>query len=102
MSLRKRTEKKQVSRYLVHLLDLLNEILLIILQKLNDLDVLYSLLFDINNDRLDILLQEKLFSNIINFGSIDNHSHIGRFCVDILPRVRDNVKHLILRPILME
>ena len=44
------------------------------------------------------------FSNIccLNFGSIDNHSPIDRFCVDILPRVRDNVKYLILKPILME
>ena len=90
-----------MSRHDVHLLDLPNEILLIILQKLNNLDVLYSLV-DINNERLDILVQEKTFNNTLDFGSIDNHSPIDRFCVDILPRIRDNVKYLILKPILME
>lgn len=95
------TEKSSMNRQNVHLLDLPNEILLIILQKLNNLDVLYSL-FDVNNERFDILVQGKIFSNILNFGSIDKHSPIDRFCIDILPRIRHNVKYLILKPILME
>jgi hypothetical protein len=90
----------------VHLLQLPNEILLIILKKLNNINVLYSLL-NINNERLSILAQEKIFSNILNFGSIDNNSSIDRwklvrFCVDILPRIRDNVTYFILKPVLME
>jgi hypothetical protein len=85
----------------VHLLDLPDEILLIILKKLNNIDVLYSLL-NINNERLDILSQEKVFSNTLNFVSIDNNSPIDRFCVDILPKIRDNVKYFILKPVLME
>ncbi|CAF3025040.1 unnamed protein product [Rotaria sp. Silwood2] len=55
-----------MSRSIVHLLDLPNEVLLIILRQLNNIDVLYSLL-DINNGRLDILAREKTFTNILNF-----------------------------------
>ncbi len=45
----------------IHFLDLSNEILLIILKKLDNIDVLYSL-FGINNKRLDILAQDDVFS----------------------------------------
>jgi len=95
-----------MNRFEVHFLDLPDEILLIILKKLNNIDVLYSLL-NINNERLSILAQEKIFSNILNFVSIDNISSIDcfkieRFCIDILPKIHDNVKFLILKPVLME
>jgi hypothetical protein len=90
----------------VHLLDLPDEILLIILKKLNNIDVLYSLLNN-SNEQLSILPQEKIFSNILNFVSIDNISSIDRFkldrfCIDILPRIHDNVKYFILKPALMK
>ncbi|CAM4843830.1 unnamed protein product [Rotaria magnacalcarata] len=85
----------------VHLLDLPNEVLLIILRKLNNIDVLYSLL-DINNRRLDILAQDKIFTDVLNFVDIDNMSLIDRFCIDILPRIHDNIKSIILEPVLME
>jgi hypothetical protein len=95
-----------MSRSDVHLLDLPDEILLIILKKLNNIDVLYSLL-NINNERLNILAQEKTFSNTLNFVSTDNISSINlckldRFCIDILPRIHYNVKCFILEPISME
>ncbi|CAF3934677.1 unnamed protein product, partial [Rotaria sp. Silwood1] len=64
----------------VHLLALPNEILLLTLKKLDNIDVLYSLL-GINNQRLDIIAQHQIFN---------------RFCVDILPRVHQNVKSLIV------
>ena len=85
----------------VHLLDLPTEILFIILRKLNNIDVLYSLL-DINNGRLDILAQEKTFSNILNFVHIDNMSLIDRFCVYILPRIHHNIKYFIVEPVFIE
>jgi hypothetical protein len=91
-----------MSRSNVHLLDLPSEVLLIILRKLNNINVLYSLL-DMNNGRLDILAQEKTFTNILNFVYIDNNiSLIDRFCIDILPRIEDNVKYFILEPVFME
>ena len=89
-----------MNRSSVHLLDLPDEILLIILKKLDNIDVLYSLL-DINNGRLNILAQENTFTNIIKFVSIDDISFIDRFCNDILPRIHHNVKCFILDPVLM-
>jgi hypothetical protein len=90
-----------MSRSSVNILDLPNEVLLIILRKLSNIDVLYSLL-DINNGRFDILAQEKSFSNILNFVYIDNISLIDRFSTNILPRIGHNVKYFILEPVLME
>ncbi|CAF3378951.1 unnamed protein product [Rotaria socialis] len=84
-----------------HLLDLPNEILLIILRKLNNIDVLYSLL-DINNGRLDIIAQENTFTNVLNFVHTDNISLIDRFCIYILPRIHHTIKYFILKPVFME
>ncbi|CAF0921931.1 unnamed protein product [Adineta steineri] len=90
-----------MNRSNVHLLDLPDEILFVILKKLDNIDVLYSL-FDINNGRLNILVQENIFSNILKFVSIDNTSIIDRFCIDILPRIHHNVKCFIFDPVFME
>jgi hypothetical protein len=90
-----------MNRSNVHLLDLPDEILLIILKKLNNVDVLYSLL-DINDGRLNILAQENTFTNILKFVSIDNMSLIDRFCIDILPRIHHNVKCFIFNAYCME
>ena len=90
-----------MNRSNVHLLDLPDEILLMILKKLNNVDVLYSLL-DINNGRLNILAQQNTFTNILKFVSIDDNSIIDRFCSDILPRIHHNVKCFILYPVIME
>ncbi len=89
-----------MNRSSVHLLDLPDEILLTILKKLNNIDVLYSLLH-INNGRLNILAQENTFTNILNFVSIDNNSLIHRFCSYILPRIHHNVKCFIVDPVLL-
>ena len=90
-----------MSRSNVHLLDLPDELLLIILRKLNNIDVLYSLM-NINNVRLDMLIREKTFSNTLNFVYIDNTSLIDRFSTNILPRIHHNVQYFILRPVFME
>ena len=97
-----------MNRSNVHLLYLSDEILLIILKKLDNIDVLYSL-SGINNERLDILAQQKIFTNILNFvpALTDDvysipASILDRFCFDILPRVHHNVKCLILESLHME
>ncbi|CAM2725543.1 unnamed protein product [Rotaria socialis] len=90
-----------MNQYNIHLLDLPNEILLIILRKLNNIDVLYSLL-DINNGRLDIIAQENTFTNILNFVNTNNISLIDRFCIYILPRIHQNIKYFIFEPAVME
>ncbi|CAF1211818.1 unnamed protein product [Rotaria sordida] len=93
----------------VGLFDLPNEILLIILKKLDNMDVLYSLL-DVDNQRLDILAQENTFTNTLNFvlTTLTNDiftltpTIINRFCTYILPRIHHNVKSLILDSVSME
>ncbi len=94
----------------VHLLDLPNEILFLILRKLGNVDVLYSLV-GINNQRLENIAQQQIFTNILNFAcmsqSTDKISSISasildRFCISILPRIHINVKSLILEFASME
>jgi hypothetical protein len=93
----------------IHLLDLPNEILFNILKKLNNMDVLYSLL-DINNQRLHIIAQDEIFTNILNFVSISSTNDISsisnrkldRFCTEILPQIHHNVKCLILESVSIE
>ncbi|CAF3385840.1 unnamed protein product, partial [Rotaria sp. Silwood2] len=81
----------------IDLLDLPNEILLIILKKLDNIDVLYSL-FGINNKQLDILVEHGLFTNILNFVRTPsiNDIKLDRFCTSILPRIHHSVKKLIV------
>src|SRR5271155_1781793 len=86
----------------IDLLDLPNEMLFYILNKLDNVDVLYSL-FGINNERLDSIIRKKTFSNILNLTStIDNTTILDRFCSYILPQIYSNVKCLIVEPVFME
>ncbi|CAF1473202.1 unnamed protein product [Rotaria sordida] len=99
-----------MNQHNVHLLDLPNEILFMILKKLENIDVLYSLL-GTNNQRLEIIEQEQIFTNILNFISISQStdeissisgSILDQFCIDILPRIHKNVKSLIVESVSME
>ena len=90
-----------MNRSSVHLLNLPDEVLLLILNKLSNIDVLYSLL-NVNNRRLNILAQDNTFTNILKFDCIDNTSLIDRFCIDILPRIHHYVKCFIFDPVCME
>jgi hypothetical protein len=89
-----------MNRFRVNLLDLPDEMLLSILKKLNNIDVLY-LLFCIKNERLHRIAGEQTFSNILNF-ALPNHDTtnidavLDRFCNYILPRINYNVKCLIV------
>ncbi|CAF1676145.1 unnamed protein product, partial [Rotaria sordida] len=93
----------------VGLLDLPNEILVMIFKKLDNIDVLYSLL-DVDNQRLDIIAQENTFTNTLKFLIITltddilslTDSIVDRFCTNILPRIHQNVKSLILDSLSME
>jgi hypothetical protein len=86
-----------------HLLDLPDEILIIILKKLDNIDVLYSLLA-INNERLDRLVEDDIFTNILNFARTPSiiESKLDRFCSHILPQRHHYMKKLILDPKSME
>jgi hypothetical protein len=87
----------------VRFVDLPNEILFIILKKLDNMDVLYSFL-GVDNQRLDMIVQGKTFTETLNFvltASLDDilsiaDSILNRFCINILPRIGHNIKSLIL------
>jgi len=93
---------------IIRLLDLPNEILLIILKKLDNINVLYSFI-DIGVERLELLAQSEIFTNTINLTSIDsghicsvNNSILDRFCIDILPQIQCSIRYLIVEATAME
>ncbi|CAF0902392.1 unnamed protein product [Adineta steineri] len=85
------------------LLDLPNEILLIILKKLDNIDVLHSL-FGIGKHRIEILLQDDIFTNSLNLVTTSSiiDLKLERFCNDILPRSHHCIRKLILETSSME
>jgi len=86
-----------MNQHNIYLLDLPNEILFLILKKLD-------------NKRLEIIAQEQIFTNILNFVSISQSTNeisisgsmLDQFCISILPRIHKNVKSLILESVSME
>jgi hypothetical protein len=86
----------------IHLLDLPDELLLIIMKKLKHNDILYSLLGV--NKRLDRLAGSKSNTDVINFTSMSStagyirmdHELLDRFCFYIMPRICHNVIILVL------
>jgi len=99
-----------MSQSSVHLLDLPNEILSIILRKLDNVNVLYSL-FAVINERFDRLLQNNVSANTLHLVSISSTDDeissldepvLNRFCTNILPRIHPNVTHLTLESMSME
>ena len=80
----------------INLLDLPNEILILILKKLDNVDVLYSL-FGIENKRINILIDDRVFFYILNFTKISTiDTKLDRFCTCILPQRSYYIKKLIL------
>ncbi|CAF3932065.1 unnamed protein product [Rotaria sordida] len=105
-----RTIKLNMNQSNVGLLDLPTEILLVILKNLTNVDILYSLL-NVDNQRLDIIVQGNIFTNTLDFVLktltddnifLFNDSIIDRFCTNILPRIHQNIKYLILDSLSME
>ena len=99
-----------MNRHNINLLDIPNEILFHILRKLSNVDVLNSLL-GIKNRRLEIIAQQEIFTNILDFVCISRStdeispipvSMLVRFCDSILPRIHMNVKTLIVESDSME
>ncbi|CAF3664120.1 unnamed protein product [Rotaria sp. Silwood1] len=91
----------------IGILDLPAEILLIILSKLKNIDVLYSLVGV--HERLDRIVCDTIFTRSIDLATIlsnnKNDSLINqiliRFCLDILPRIHQNIECLTLEPLFM-
>ncbi|CAF1052266.1 unnamed protein product [Adineta steineri] len=92
----------------VHLLDLRDEILLILLKKLGSVDALYSLLNV--NKRLDQMARSIDNTNSLNFFNIlsndqflsMNNVQLDGFCNEILPQIHHNIAALTLDIFSME
>ena len=87
---------------IIHLLDLPEEILLTIMSKISNLDVLYSLM-DVNK-KLDRLACDIVHTQSIDFVRTTSNDEIyslseqilDRFCQNILPRIHKNIQCLTL------
>jgi hypothetical protein len=81
----------------IHFLDLPNEILFIIFKKLDNIDVLYSL-FGIQNKRIEAIIDDETFTNILSFTKIPSmiDSKLDRFCTSILPQRHHSIRKLIV------
>ena len=82
--------------------DLSDEMLLAILNKLNNIDVLYSLVEV--NQKLDRLSKDITFTQSIDlvttlsneYNVLRTKSILDRFCLTIIPRIQHNIQCLIL------
>ncbi|CAF4172943.1 unnamed protein product, partial [Adineta steineri] len=84
--------------------DLPDEILLIILKKLTNLDVLHSL--QGVNQRINKFIQDRIFTNRLTFVKWLESDHFldliccdiiyNRFCLQILPEIHHNIRWLDL------
>ena len=92
----------------VSIVALCDEMLLTILNKLNNTDVLYSLIGV--NKKLDKLVRDITFTRSIDLVTILSNkgddsrpkSILDRFCFDIIPRIQHNIEFLILDPLSMD
>jgi hypothetical protein len=77
-----------------NIVDLCDEMLLCILKKLNNVDVLYALIGV--NKKLDRLARDITFVQSINLATRLSNDHdnsiLNRFCHLILPRIRHNIQ----------
>lgn len=77
------------------LMDLPDEIILIILKKLDNVQMLYALMNI--NVRLNQILHDPIFTEKINFRTTNGISltqseiFFDRFCVEILPKMNDQI-----------
>ena len=83
----------------IQLNDLPDEILLIILKKLHNFDVLYSLIGV--NKRLDTIVNDSIFTRnltlITPFNGLSyqfTDTILDRFCLEILPKIHDKIEWL--------
>jgi hypothetical protein len=96
-----------MNRLIVNITDLPDEIILIIWNKLNKLDVLYSFLGV--NQRFDRMVRDVIYTRSVEL--INNHSKtdnyllpnpiVNRFCFHILPQIHQNIEHLTVEPLSM-
>jgi hypothetical protein len=88
----------------IQLSDIPDEILLIILKKLSNIEILYSVLGV--NKRLNNIIYDSMFTNRLTLLKNDFRSLstpiLDRFCSQILPKIREKILWLDLEPFSME
>ncbi len=93
----------------VELNHLPDEILLIIFQKLNSIDVLYS--FEGVHQRLNKIIHDPIFTSRLTFVKWLTHDFtdllcssmiLDRFCLQILPKIHDKIQWLDLESLSMK
>jgi len=88
----------------MNILDLPEEILLYIFNKLHNLDVLYSLLG--SNRKLDAVACDKIFTQSIDLTRLVSNEKakevLDGFCSQILPRIHQNIRCLTIDPYWLE
>jgi hypothetical protein len=88
----------------MNILDLSDEILLCILNKLNNIDTLYSLV-DVNQ-RFDRLALDSIYIRDLDFTANDKSQEydqfLDRFCTSILPRIHHQINKLTLGQLSIE
>ena len=93
---------KSMNDSIVSIVDLPNEILLIIFKKLNNIDLLYSLVGI--HQRLDNVICSIDFTRAIDLVMMSSNKMddsridalLDRFCLDILPRIHEHVEYLTI------
>lgn len=90
-----------MNRSCLQLKDLPDELLVFIFKQMNNVEVLYSL-FGVD-ERFDSILQDSIFTNRFNFLKCSSRKFLSifspdiifsRFCVEILPAIRDKIQWL--------
>ncbi|CAF4704169.1 unnamed protein product [Rotaria sp. Silwood2] len=97
-----------VDNSFVSIVDLPNEMLLNIFNKLNNFDVLYSLVGV--NKKLDNVACDRTFTQFIGLTTISSsekddsktNATLDRFCLHILPRIHNNVECLTVDACFLE
>ena len=92
----------------VNILSLCDELLLAIYNKLDNMEILYSLM-NVNR-KLDRLARDITFTQAVDLVTIlsnedndlRNKSVLDRFCCDILPRIQHNIQCLTLDPLSLD
>jgi len=92
----------------IQLNDLPDEILMIILKKLNNLEVLYSLIGV--TKRLNKIVHDPIFTHYLTLMSWASNNFVyplsnpvlGEFCLRILPKIHYQIKSLYLESLSME
>jgi hypothetical protein len=92
----------------IELIDLPDELILIILKKLNNIVAFYSLMGF--NKRIDRILSDSIFTRCLTLARSSSSKQIysldekmlNRFCLEILPKIHDKIEFLTVEFSLME